>query len=166
MASLTINGVLQAEYKYDFAGRQAVRKLPQLGVTLHSVFDSDGRRIAEYNEATGALVREYVWMGWSPIAVIEGGVVSFVRADHIGRPVFATNASGTKVWTASYLPFGGVCTTTGTPPSPPTSPASGSKANPACTRTGCATTIRQRPSSGTKRGLGRQITGHPSDRIP
>jgi RHS repeat-associated protein len=116
VASLTINGVLQAEYKYDFAGRQAVRKLPQLGVTLHSVFDSDGRRIAEYNEATGALVREYVWLGWSPVAVIEGGVVSFVRTDHIGRPVFATNAAGTKVWTASYLPFGGVRTTTGTPP--------------------------------------------------
>jgi RHS repeat-associated protein len=47
--------------------------------------------------------------------VIEGGVVSFVRSDHIGRPVFATNAAGTKVWTASYLPFGGVRTTTGTP---------------------------------------------------
>ena len=27
-------------------------------------------------------------------------------------------------------------------------------------------TYGQRPSSGTKRGLGRQITGHPSDRIP
>ncbi len=115
MATMSINGVLQAEYKYDFAGRQAIRKLPQQGVTLHSVFDSDGRRIAEYNEATGALVREYVWLGWSPVAVIEGGVVSFVRSDHIGRPVFATNASGTKVWTASYLPFGGVRTTTGTP---------------------------------------------------
>jgi uncharacterized protein RhaS with RHS repeats len=118
MASLTINGVLQAEYKYDFAGRQAVRRLPQLGVTLHSVFDAQGRRIAEYNEATGALVREYVWLGWSPVAVIEGGVVSFVRSDHIGRPVFATNAAGTKVWTASYLPFGGVRTTTGTPHRP------------------------------------------------
>jgi YD repeat-containing protein len=44
MASLTINGVLQAEYKYDFAGRQAVRRLPQLGVTLHSVFDAQGSR--------------------------------------------------------------------------------------------------------------------------
>jgi YD repeat-containing protein len=40
MASLTINGVLQAEYKYDFAGRQAVRRRPQLGVTLHSAFDA------------------------------------------------------------------------------------------------------------------------------
>ena len=47
--------------------------------------------------------------------MIEGGVVNFIRADHIGRPVFATNAAGVKTWTASYLPFGGVRTTTGTP---------------------------------------------------
>ena len=43
-----------------------------------------------------------------------GGVVR--RSDHIGRPVFATDASGVKVWTAAYLPFGGVRVTTGTPP--------------------------------------------------
>jgi RHS repeat-associated protein len=55
-------------------------------------------------------------MGWDPIAVIEGGVVSFVRADHIGRPVYATNASGVKVWSATYNPFGGVTTSTGTVP--------------------------------------------------
>jgi RHS repeat-associated protein len=42
-------------------------------------------------------------------------MVSFARADHIGRPVFATNTAGVKVWTASYTPFGGVRTTTGTP---------------------------------------------------
>jgi hypothetical protein len=29
--------VLQAEYRYDFAGRQAVRVLHGQGVTLHSV---------------------------------------------------------------------------------------------------------------------------------
>jgi RHS repeat-associated protein len=54
-------------------------------------------------------------MGWEPIAVIEGGVTYLVRTDHIGRPVFATNTSGVKVWTATYDPFGGVRTTTGTP---------------------------------------------------
>ena len=64
---------------------------------------------------TGALIREYVWLEGQLIAVIEGGVISFVRADHIGRPVFATNSAGAKVWTASYLPFGGVRTSTGTP---------------------------------------------------
>jgi RHS repeat-associated protein len=55
-------------------------------------------------------------MHWELVAVIEGGVISFVRADHIGRPVFATNASGAKVWTATYLPFGGVHVSTGTLP--------------------------------------------------
>ena len=38
-----------------------------------------------------------------------------VRSDHIGRPVFATNTLGIKVWEASYLPFGGVHTTAGSP---------------------------------------------------
>jgi uncharacterized protein RhaS with RHS repeats len=38
-----------------------------------------------------------------------------VRSDHIGRPVFATSDTGTVVWTASYLPFGGVRVTSGTP---------------------------------------------------
>ena len=30
-----------------------------------------------------------------------------------GRPIFATNDLGVKVWEASYLPFGGVHTSTG-----------------------------------------------------
>ncbi|OYU17828.1 MAG: hypothetical protein CFE34_13740 [Rhodobacteraceae bacterium PARR1] len=85
-------------------------------VTIHSVFDSTGRRIAEYNQATGALIREYVWNGWEPVAVIEGGTVYLVRTDHIGRPVFATTTTGTQVWSASYLPFGGVRTATGALP--------------------------------------------------
>ena len=75
----------------------------------------DCNRIAEYNEATGALIREYVWLNGEALAVIEGGVINFVRVDHIGRPVFASNTAATKTWTASYLPFGEVRTTTGTP---------------------------------------------------
>jgi RHS repeat-associated protein len=47
--------------------------------------------------------------------MFEGGVTSLVRTDHIGRPVFATGTTGVKTWTASYTPFGGVRTTTGTP---------------------------------------------------
>jgi RHS repeat-associated protein len=47
------------------------------------------------------------------VAVIEGGEVFFIRTDHIGRPVFATNDLGLKVWEASYLPFGGVHVSTG-----------------------------------------------------
>ncbi len=114
MATFSINGVLQASYKYDFAGRQVVRALSG-GATIHSVFDADGNRIAEYDQTSGALIREYVWFDGAAVAVIEGGVVYYIRSDHIGRPVFATNGAGVQVWTASYLPFGGVRTATGTP---------------------------------------------------
>ena len=39
-----------------------------------------------------------------------------MRADHIDRPVFATNSTGAKVWTATYTPFGEVHTSTGNLP--------------------------------------------------
>jgi RHS repeat-associated protein len=115
LSELRINGVLQAQYRYDFAGRQAVRTLTSTVQTIHSVFDSSGNRIAEYDQTSGALLREYVWNGLTPVAVIENGAVYFIRVDHIGRPVFATNAAGAKVWTATYTPFGEVHASTGTP---------------------------------------------------
>lgn len=63
------------------------------------------------------VIREYVWLDWDPVAVIEGGVVYYVGVDHIGRPAFATDATGAVVWSASYLPFGEVRVSTG--PLPP-----------------------------------------------
>ncbi len=60
-------------------------------------------------------MREYVWNGLTPVAVIEGGAIYFIRVDHIGRPMSATDTLGTKVWQVSYDPFGGVVASTGTP---------------------------------------------------
>ena len=37
-----------------------------------------------------------------------------IRTDHIGRPVFATNDVGVKVWQATFLPFGGAHKPSGT----------------------------------------------------
>jgi len=48
--------------------------------------------------------------------VFENGALYFVRTDHIGRPVFATDGGGAKVWEASYLPFGGVQASSGPNP--------------------------------------------------
>ena len=114
LSELRVGGALQARYHYDAMGRQAIRSLVS-GQVIHSVFDSMGRRVAEYSETPGALLREYVWLGWEPVAVIEGGVIHFIRTDHIGRPVLATDSTGTVVWTASYDPFGTVHASTGTP---------------------------------------------------
>src|SRR5690606_3280088 len=45
----------------------------------------------------------------------EGGTLYFVRTDHIGRPSFATDATGSVVWSLAYLPFGEVRVSTGSP---------------------------------------------------
>jgi len=57
-----------------------------------------GNRIAEYlyDEVTetSSLIREYVWLGHMPLAVIENDQVTFIRTAPIGRLVFATNDLG------------------------------------------------------------------------
>jgi len=63
MREFRLDGVLQAQYRYDAMGWQAKRILVPSGPTIHSVFDSEGRRIAQYNEATGALIRAYADRG-------------------------------------------------------------------------------------------------------
>ena len=112
MESKSLSGVVQAEYEYNALGQQVICNRTQAGQIIHSVHDLDGNRIAEYDyddvALTSSLIREYVWMNGRVVAVIEGGAIYYVRTDHIGRPAFATNGSGTKVWDASYLPFGGV----------------------------------------------------------
>jgi len=117
LSSVSLNGVLQAEYKYNVLGQQVWRKLHPSGQIIHSLFDLDGNRIAEYDYAggTSTLIREYIWMDGRPVAVVEGGMTYYVRVDHIGRPVFATDGTGAKVWEASYLPFGEVLASTSTP---------------------------------------------------
>ena len=114
---MSINGVVQAEYEYNAQGQQVVRRLTQTQKTIHNVFDLDGNRIAEYDYDAGTgvstLIREYIWMDGRAVGVVEGGQVFFIRTDHIGRPVFATNDLDVKVWEASYLPFGGVHSFTG-----------------------------------------------------
>ena len=87
----------------------------RVGHTIHALFDLKDNRVAEYNAQTSTLLAEYVWLGGQPIAAISGGVVYFVRADHIGRPSFATDDTGAVVWDASYKPFGEVDSSTGSP---------------------------------------------------
>jgi len=115
MDRVTKDGVVLAEYKYNAKGQQVWRQLNGQGITIQAVFDLDGNRVAEYNAENGQLLAEYVWLNGAPLAVISNGVTYYVRSDHIGKPVFATDGTGAKVWSATYKPFGEVDTSTGLP---------------------------------------------------
>ncbi len=81
------------------------------GETTHYVFDLSGKLIAE-TKADGTLIREYIYLGSQPIALITqaGDPASqhtyFTHNDHLGTPRILTNASQDKVWEIHTTPFG------------------------------------------------------------
>ncbi|MFQ5567375.1 MAG: hypothetical protein ACE5EU_13560 [Paracoccaceae bacterium] len=105
LASVDLNGIRQADYLYNALGQQVSRDVG--GVVTLVVHDLGGNRIAEHDD-TGAVIREYIWLDGRPLAVVEGGQTYQLHWDQIMRPVMATDSTGSVVWAASYLPFGGI----------------------------------------------------------
>jgi len=62
----------------------------------------------------GAAIRDYIWFGLMPVATIgtQGNgtatsELSYLHADHLSRPAFATDSSGTVIWDGGITtPFG------------------------------------------------------------
>ncbi len=67
------------------------------------------------NHGRRTFIRECTWTYGVPFTVVENDQVYLIRTDHIRRPVFATDTSGTVVWEATYLPFGGGRVSSGDP---------------------------------------------------
>jgi RHS repeat-associated protein len=82
------------------------------------VFDQAGRLLAEHDGATGAVLREYVWLDDMPVAMIDSTSASpatyFIHTGQIEEPLVMTDGSQTKVWDAYVEPFGSA-TVFGTP---------------------------------------------------
>ena len=86
--------------------------------TTTSLYDLWDHLLAE-TDATGHALREYLWLGDEPAAVLDWTVngsypvLFYVHTDHLHRPEVMTDTSGNVVWKATYEPFGAVSTITG-----------------------------------------------------
>jgi RHS repeat-associated protein len=131
LASAT-SGALVWGYTYNGLEQLAVRTLTTGGTDItHFLHDIFGNVIAETGGggATGTTgtLREYIWlpeamiaptMGSAaeiarPMAVVEDvetatPLLWFVHVDHLHRPVRMTSTAKATVWTAAWLPWGGV----------------------------------------------------------
>ena len=108
-------------YAYNALEQLVTRASTAPGVsagTVHYIYDTDGHLIAEADGATGATLREYIWLAANdnepvdlPLGLVTAvntgtPVTSLVHADHLGRPIRMTDATRATVWQASYTPFG------------------------------------------------------------
>jgi RHS repeat-associated protein len=143
LSSVTRNGSSHASYQYNAFEQLISRNTSAIGGpvgTVHYVYDIYGHLIAEADGATGASLREYIWlpstemhndtpaeaMGLDaandnvpdlPLMVINVSATPtlfHIHADHLGRPIRMTDAAKATVWQATWKPWGEPHTITGT----------------------------------------------------
>ena len=100
-------GATTVTYKHNAFGERVSRV--EGSATTHFHYDQDGRLIAE-SDSTGAVIREYLWLGPKPIGLVVGPATSatlyFVHADHLDRVQKITDASQAVVWDGQFTPYG------------------------------------------------------------
>jgi len=112
LATITKAG-MTTTYAYNGQG-QRVRKFSSTGVasTVIFVMDQQGHLLGEY-DSTGKALREYVWLGSTPIAMFTPDtvatnppVVYYFHTDHLNTPRVVTDTAGNIRWRWLAEPFG------------------------------------------------------------
>lgn len=91
----------QTQYRYNGLG-QRVRKTGS--TTGYAAWDEAGRVIGEYDAS--APLEETVYLGATPVAVLQGGGAYAVDADQIDAPRVIRNGAGQEVWRWDTDAFG------------------------------------------------------------
>jgi RHS repeat-associated protein len=82
--------------------------LPASGVVF--VHDQQGHLLGEYDGASGAALREYIWLGDLPVAVVDGSATApqiyYVQTDHLDTPRVLLDRAGRQRWSWVAEPFG------------------------------------------------------------
>lgn len=108
---VSVSGVDAGSYGYDFKGQRVWRTSTATPIpTTHYIFDEAGHLLAEHNGATGAVLREYVWLDDMPVALIDSTgsspAIYYIHTGQLEEPQMMTDASQAKVWDAYVEPFG------------------------------------------------------------
>jgi RHS repeat-associated protein len=113
LETVAITGGATTTYIYNALGERTSQAITG-GATTNYVYDLQGHLIAETDQ-TGALLREYVYLGDTPLAQIEGnGTIYYVHTDQSGTPQKMTDAGQHIVWDRTQQPFGQSVSITGT----------------------------------------------------
>jgi RHS repeat-associated protein len=115
ISSASLNGSTVGSYLYNGVEQRVAKTVSS--TTTHDVYDRFGHLMSE-DDGSGNPIREYIWLGNMPIALVDHGGMSpatyYVHTDQLGRPQKMTDGSASLVWDAIYDPFGNVSSVSGT----------------------------------------------------
>lgn len=113
MDTLTRAGITTT-YTYDGFGRR-IRKFSSTGAdsTVVYFYDTEGHLLGEY-DSTGAAIREYVWLGNTPVAVFmpdpasatNPPLIYYIHTDHLNTPRVVVDKNNQVRWRWMSEPFG------------------------------------------------------------
>jgi RHS repeat-associated protein len=97
------------DFGYDARGQRVFKRLRNGPGTIF-VHDLEGRLLGEYDAASGAVRREYVWLQGMPVALVDGPAAApqiyYVHADHQDTPRVVIDRNGAQRWSWVAEPFG------------------------------------------------------------
>ena len=112
MATATKNGGTAGSYGYDAFDERVSRQTFGGGaINRNYIFDAEGRLMAEHDAATGAVVREYIWIDDMPVAMVQypgstSPATYYIHTGQVGEPLMMTDASKAIVWNNVMDPYG------------------------------------------------------------
>ena len=109
LSGVSSGGTTIAAYAYDWREQRVMASSVEVG-SRHYLYGEDGRLLAEHDGATGALVREYVWLDTMPLALVSGPAATpaytWITSGNLGEPLLLTDASGALASSVTRDPWG------------------------------------------------------------
>jgi len=111
LVQVELNGVAVGDYGYDAFGHRVWRDIDG-GATasLDYVFDGAGRLLSLHEAATGAVAREYIWLGYDLIAIVDHSGPSpatyYVHTGQVHEVLAVTDTTGATVLESYMQPYG------------------------------------------------------------
>ena len=98
---------LTADYLYDHQGIRVSKTINDHGTHARTSF------VDRFVEIRNGQPTYFVWLGHLRVAILTGSKTLFVHGDYLGSTSFFTDASGTKIASIAYRPFGNIDSSTG-----------------------------------------------------
>jgi len=89
-------------YQYNYNNRRVSKTVN--GVTTYYIYS--GHMLQGEYDANGDLIKEYVYNGSTPIAVVTATTISKIYADHLDTPRRVADATNNIIWKWESSPFG------------------------------------------------------------